>query len=184
MHGLLSFCYTLLMARKNSIAHDIRDLEESKYNLRQEAARGFAQGALPSIISFGAIGAACGLGLALIGLATGTLTGVAMPALVIGGAALVGGTMATVTGGAHAFRHSREAQHRNRAIDHAVENMIAQAQEQGLDVPQSLRDKESPVAEHDTPFLQRILEDGKKTIDPKEIMKNAGDDVLTGLGRR
>lgn len=173
------------MAHKDDIRHDIEDLQASKYHTPTEAAKGFVVGALPSILTFGAIGAVIGMGLVGLGAMLGTLTGGIAPAVIIGSSALMGAGMAALTGGARAFKQTRDVQHRNRAIDHAVNMLEHDALQQGVNKEALMSAREA--VEQDTAtradrpdFLQNILDQAS----PASIIEQAKNDVVSGITHR
>jgi hypothetical protein len=161
------------MAENDDIQHKISLIENSKYDLVEERGKGFLKAAGRSFVTFGAMGALAGLGIALFSAAGA--------GAIVTAALTTGAIAATITGGLSAMHSGREAKEKNQAIEDAAERLRQEAKQRGITIavpePQPTATTPTPATQERPKFLNDIIENGKKVFDPKDIVGTAINDA-------
>jgi membrane protein implicated in regulation of membrane protease activity len=163
----------------------IQRLEESKYDTRWEAMKGFADAALPTLITFGvgaalvatlAVGGAAILGWMGIGTGAAALTGAAsIPATIATAGFGIGGTAATISGSLHAATTAKVTSEKNKAIDHAIQIAKEEANKQGVTIPEPVIERDNPAKNSN--LVQNILKQGENKFHPARIAERGVSEV-------
>lgn len=160
-------------------ADDLAQATYSDGETQRSAAAQFVSNAIPSIITFG-IGAAVLTSVVAGVAAVFGIGGITAGAIIPAASAIGIGTAAIsgfATGGLAAHKTVERIHDSNNAIHKQIETLQAQAVEEGAVITEKTTEKEPYNRAKDSPFIQQIIDKGKNTLSPTEILRRAAQDA-------
>jgi hypothetical protein len=178
------------MADDIPLDKQIKELEASKWNPSTEGIKAFVANAAPAMVTFG-LGAAAVAGIGLVGMAlfSGGAAVTAMTAAfggpvlaVLGAGAAAGAAIGSAMGITGVIGAKRDTERHNTVLDMQINQLAQRGQSEGITVESPhLQQTEARNPGKDNVTVQKILQDGKKTLEntfsPGKIAERAAQNL-------